>query len=552
MAVEPRHSRLLNAAPLAFVLCAAAASLATLGCDDDFSEVTRGALVVSSTGGGATSIAERGDFEFAAIRPNTTSDTFTFLLSNPNSEGDLRVTEIRFFTESPDITATLNNEPPSCSGDVCTFSPFTLTPLLSKQLEFRYAPTSDDSGCGAPPPSLLNPPDGYCAHAEILSDDPNRPRVLLVFSTVRLSGAMQVCLVDTNECSNSLSVDFNSAAVGDPAQIKRFTVNNVGASKLTVSAIEETLSPASDFRVVSPSGAAPPFDLEPEAAPVEFELTFEPVTEVETRSGNVVVRAANGDTAVIAVSVGNPNAAQAEVSDRELRFVNVQAPQSESRDITITNAGGPTAAPLTVNFVLEPSSNVDYSVTNDAGDPVAGPRCRGASQPASCTTPLVVPRQDSRIITVTYAPTTAQASNATLRLTTNDPDPADRSIEIDLIASGGVGFLTSDQPQLQWDAPENDVPESRQVVLTNEGNADVSITGFELRNVIPAGSESTFEITTDPTLPATLGPNDSVTATITFTRPTDDMIGLDYAADLAFLHDGANGQTIVSLRVDQP
>ena len=155
-----------------------------------------------------------------------------------------------------------------------------------------------------------------------------------------------------------------------------------------------------------------------------------------------------------------------------MRFVNVVNPQSETQDITITNVGGPTAAPLTVTFALSPGSTPDYSVFDqDTGDPLAGGRCGMPSPPASCMTPLVIPNTSSEIISVTYAPV-AEPATALLRISSNDPDPDDSPIEIDLIGSGGAGNLQADVAQLVWDNPAIDTPETLSVVFTNDGNAD--------------------------------------------------------------------------------
>ncbi|MDX9724098.1 MAG: choice-of-anchor D domain-containing protein [Myxococcota bacterium] len=534
----------MSGKPFAFFLTVSALALVA-SCGEDITKTEHGELNVVI---GSTSASDN-TLTFDPVAVGDPASNRIFLVKNDAENADLKILHIKLVTASPYITITGEGEQ-SCAEDTCTVEPFILEPRQSRQYDLTYNPTDIDPLCGEPPPGFSA---DYCGHVEIGSNDPATPMVTFELRIPRLGGQLQVCITGTSNCGGQLSLDFAPATIEDPAQQRSFTIQNVGANLLSINGIDVTLQPEGEFKLL---GAAAPFTLNPgtvQEITVEFKANSnDPIT----RGGSIVVRsnAASNPTVTLAVAVGNPNAAQIDVTPRSLAFVDVQQFQTAEKPMTITNLAGGSAAPLTVNVRLEPSTNEDYSVYDDQGNIRAGARCQQTAPPSSCTEQLIIPRSSSQVLQVRYSPQTSQASNATLLILSNDQDPIeDSSIEVALTASAAMGVLSATPAQLVWENVALGASEGQVITLRNAGSAQLTISAIVKRSFSSAGAEPLFTLSADPSVsPIVLAPEATEEVTVTFTRPGDDEAGLMHSGDLVFVHDGAGGEAIVSVGVSYP
>jgi len=548
----PRFSRAAGHAALILAAIATSAALGT-SCSDDFTEVAVGQILVSRVGGEGGAISDGGELRFEPVRVGFPADNQALIIENSSDEGDLEVESVVMTTQSPWLSMVVNGEPATVDGDTHTFEPeggMTIGPRDVRQIDLRYEPQETDTGCGTPPEGKSA---DWCGTLTITSSDRDNGVITIDLIVPELGGDLQVCL-EGNDCGELLTMNFNSAAVGDPAQVKRFTIANVGANDLRVSSISVSYDPPEAENDFTVDGPATPLTLPPDGSTQEYVVTFEPSADLQSRSATIEI-SSDGNTVAtgrINITVGESNTPQINVTPESLTFVNVQNPDSDTQELTITNEGGPTSAPLTVTFTVDPRSNPDYSVYDAAGDPRGGARCQEAGAPDSCTTPLVIPRQESHVISVTYSPQGADPTDATLRISSNDPDPGDAEIDIPLTASGGTGVLVADQATLVWSNPAPGSMTTMDVTLTNEGNAPVNITAVALQDFTPADSEMMFDVSHDM-LPITLAPTDPTTISVTFNEdpnamdPRQSRIG-----NLVVTNDGASSEVIVGLEVQFP
>jgi len=512
------------------------ASLAA--CGDDFKETKRGQVQVRV---GDTVVNTFLDLAFDARAVGDPPDVKIFQIQNVAEEGDITINEIKLVTQSPWITIHHGSEQPTCDADTCSFPPLVLAPNRLEQFDLNYKLDDADLGCGEVP---VGQPADWCGTVEIRTSDLDAPKITLNLRVPSLGGALQVCL-ETGECSSQLNMNFNSAVVGDTPQERRFTVQNVGSNVLRIKDIENTLTPVADFTLTADVSA--PFTLTPNAME-EFVLTFEPQSNGATYSGSLVVKsdAAVAPSSTISVMVGNANAARIEVNPASLTFSNVNPPDSLTKELSVSNIGGATAAPLLVDFALEPSNIGVFAVFDASGSPLAGPACDVATPPSTCTNQLLIPRENSHAVQVAYTPTSTNPVTATLRVTSNDSNTP--IVEVPLTGGSGFGMLVSDLNSLDWLNPALGTPESKTLTLTNEGTVAVTIDDVRT-NIAP--NDTLFTLSVDfAATPVTLNPTESTSVDVTFTRDANDAaVQQLFSGDVAFLHNGAGGETLVYVAV---
>jgi len=179
--------------------------------------------------------------------------------------------------------------------------------------------------------------------------------------------------------------------------------------------------------------------------------------------------------------------------------------------------------------------------------------CAGGSPPATCREQITIVRGDAHEIAVTYNAQSNSDGDAILRLTSNDPDEADRVIDVPLRVSGEVAFLDLEPAVLTWAHPALGNPETKTVTLTNQGTLPLNCSGIAKSNFSPTSGEALFVAElVDVDFPLTLAPGADKTLEITFTRPADESVDQAYKGDLVIAHDGQGGESILSVSVAYP
>lgn len=514
-------------------------SAGLVACGDDFTETKRGQVQILVND---TVVNTTFDLAFDARAVGDPPDVKIFQIKNVADEGDIVINSVKLVTSSPWITIYHGPEQPTCDTEGCVFDSFVLAPNRLEQFDISYRLEDSDTGCGEVP---VGESADYCGFIEIKTSDLDAPKITLTLRVPTIGGALQVCL-ESGECSTQMNMNFNSAVVGDTPQERRFTVQNVGSNILRIKDIENTLVPTSDFTLTANVSA--PFTLNPSAME-EFVLTFDPQANGSLYSGSLVIKsdAAVAASATISVMVGNANAAIIEVNPTSLSFSNVNPPNSLTKELSVSNIGGATAAPLLVDFSLEPSNIGVFAVFDESGSPLAGPACDVATPPATCTNQLLIPRENSHAVQVAYTPSSTDPVTATLRITSNDT--TNQVVEVPLTGGSGFGMIVSDVVgALTWVDAALGTPETKSLTLTNEGTVPVTISGIRW-NVSP--NADLFSVSFDPTTSTiTLNPTESASFDVTFTRDANDAaVGQLYSGDIAFLHNGAGGEIVIDLAV---
>ena len=519
-----------------FRLLAFTWAIALLGaCGDDFSESTAGTLTLRDSQG---QLSDNDSINFNSVTVGDPQDVQVLIVSNSSDEGEVKIGSITMVTESPWVTISEGGTEPRCDDEGCHFDEYVLGPNQSHQYDLFYNPLESTTQCGEPLPGQ---PENACGY--ILIKSAGNDNVMLNLIVPELGGELQVCTPSSGSCGEQLQLEYNPASVGDAVQERTFTIQNVGANVLQIHAIEQNLSPSEEFVL---DGDTPPYSLNPTDIR-EYTLSFEAQSDDASRFGTLVVRSDSGTapTSTISIQISGANDPVIEIDPTSLSFPNVEEGGYLEKTLTITNAGGSTAGPLTVSLSLDPSTTEDYTVLDEDGAVRAGSSCQGAAAPETCTRQLVIPRSSSHVIAVAYNPQTAEATNAILRISSNDTTTG--TLEVPLTASAAVGFLAADPSSLTWTDPLPGQAETKSISLTNMGDIATTITGVRYE-FSPADGADLFTISPDPSTIA-LDPEASQSFEITFTRDSEDTIGQAYSGSIIFENDGSS-EVVVTAAVE--
>ncbi len=228
--------------------------------------------------------------------------------------------------------------------------------------------------------------------------------------------------------------------------------------------------------------------------------------------------ASNGPPQSIALSgTGTPAPAPvAGVAPTALDFATTAGTTSAAQVVTLSNTGN---APLDIDSITITGPDADvFDSTDDCG----------ASLPpgAQCT------------VSVTYNPTTAGSSTATLTFTDNDQGNGGSTQSVDLTGSAGAAAVpvAGVAPGgLSFTATEDTTSAPQNVALSNSGNAPLQISSIS----IVGADASRFSRTHD--CGSSLAPGTQCTVAVTFSPTTTGA----HSATLQFTddHQGASGST---------
>jgi hypothetical protein len=300
----------------------------------------------------------------------------------------------------------------------------------------------------------------------ITSTAPNSP------NAVPLSGTGTAASVTLS--ANPTSVSFTSVAVGSSGS-KTVAISNTGNGAVTISKVSVN---AKDF---SASGMSTPLTLNA-GQNAALNVSFKPSAS-EQISGNITVTSSQGAAAVIPVSGSGVQAALA-VTPASVSFGNVTVGAPNSQTIQLKNNG---TGVLTISQVS-----------------AAGP---GYSTSALAL-PLSLNPSQSTTFNVQFSPASAGSASGSVSILSNAPNsPA-------VIALSGSGVaatevLSFSTQSLSFGSVNTGTSVSQSVMVTNTGNAKVTISG-----ITTAGTGFSLSGAAAPT---TLAPTQSLTFGVIFT-----------------------------------
>ena len=323
-----------------------------------------------------------------------------------------------------------------------------------------------------------------------------RTRALSRGEVPALGVALFALLVFVNGCTGFVSGPSGNASHTSSLQLTPGTVSfgRVGLGKqstLTVSVMNPNQRPVAITKIAISN---PQFTLSAGSLPrllPSGETTSVSVSVKPTAMGKLTGTLSVGiDSATVPVvldlsATGVNSQQQISLSSPSVDFGSVSVGTQGTQNLVITNAG---AADLTVSMLVLTGS--EFSVTG-----MATPKIIGSGQTAA--------------LTLTFVPTAAGSATGSLAITSNDL--ANSTVNIPLTGSGTnthMGQLVANPATLSFGNVNTGSSASKQVVLTNTGNAAVKIsqisasgTGFSANGI---------------TVPATLNASQSATLTVSF------------------------------------
>ena len=278
------------------------------------------------------------------------------------------------------------------------------------------------------------------------------------------------------------SLAFGVQVINTTSSSRAVTLSNTGNASMSITSIAFTGTNAADFARTTTCGATLAA-----GANCSISVTFRP-TATGSRTANLSVSDnAPGSPHTIPLT-GTGTAVT--VSPTSLTFTSqAVGTTSAARTVTLTNSGTTTLTAVSVSIT---GTNLgDYAQTNTCGTSVA------AGQ--NCT------------ISVTFRPTAPGTRTASLGIADSDPT----SPQVVTLTGTGTGPAAQLTPTSLAFAVQviNTTSSSRAVMLSNTGNASMSITSIAFTGTNAAD----FARTT--TCGATLGAGASCTISVTF-RPT--------------------------------
>jgi hypothetical protein len=282
--------------------------------------------------------------------------------------------------------------------------------------------------------------------------------------------------------------DFGNVLVGSTSPAQVFTIKNTGTADLNVSAIALGNTANSEFTMVAPST---PLIITPGSTNT-LSVTLKP-SQTGLRSGTITITSDAGTSPTTVVVQGTGVAPVVSLAPTSLQFESL-VNQPLTKPITVTNTG---TADLSI-------SQITVTGTNAA-----------AFTFASGALPITVAAGNSTTVNVTFTPTARTSYSASLSFTDNAGNSPQS------VALSGTGTSPGYSPSAtSFDFGTQNVGTTstpQQLVITNNGNANLVITNLQLAGTNPGD----FAFTAG-TLPITVTPNQTTSINLTFI-PTAEM-----------------------------
>ena len=274
------------------------------------------------------------------------------------------------------------------------------------------------------------------------------------------------------------SVNFGSVAVGKQAT-QTVSVSNTGNTALSITQV--TLSNP-QFSV---TGMTIPMALGVGQAG-SFSVAVTP-TSAGAVTGTLTAQGSAGSTPVVVNLSATAVSSQPQLSASPgtINFGTISDGLNATSNLVLTNLG---TADLTISLIT--ITGAEFTISG-------------------ITTPKTIPAGQSAQAVLTFAPTTAGSATGSVGITSNDP--ANPTVNVALSGTGSAtpsGQLSASPTSLSFGTVATGTSTNQQIILTNTGNAAVTIssvtalgTGFTVSGV---------------TAPATVNPSQTVTLTTTF------------------------------------
>jgi len=282
------------------------------------------------------------------------------------------------------------------------------------------------------------------------------PLILLVLTAGLVSGVAVSSAAAPVINASPTSVSFGDQKVGTTSSDSTVHITNTGDADLvvtTVSASDTTVGSTGEFAVSSNGcGTVPP------AGGCDITVTFSPAS-AGPKTGVLSISSDDPATPTTAVSLtGNGTVPQATV-DASVSFATPRnVPQTKA--VTLTNTG---------NAVLNVASatlNGDATFTNAGTGNCAGAQLQPSG---SCSAQI------------TFLPTTAGTSNATVTFTDDDGSVAGSTQVVNLQGNALLPNIQATPATVSFpDVALGRVTSVTHVIITNTGSADLNISGLHL------------------------------------------------------------------------
>lgn len=356
----------------------------------------------------------------------------------------------------------------SISTPLSQTPPFSLAANTNVTLGVQFTPTADGLATGT-----LTVTDGAAA---------------VLTAEVRGTGRAAVVGVSPS------ALAFDSVLVGSTATTRTFDVQNTGSATLNLTSSTLGGTNPGDFVVVSPTL---------------------PTTVAASATVTVTVRctpfASGARTGTLTLDTDADNLPQdpvvgltcngikpdLTVAPAALTFAAAQPGTPQQLELTVSNASGATAAPLSVSALALGGTH--------PGDFAFSPPGAFTLDPGA-----------SRVLTITFTPASFGARSATLTLTSTDQETP--STVVALTGSGSAPEITIVQPAgttiAFGDVKVGTVGTAANVQIRDDGNEELEVTGV----LLTGAQASNFELT-GPATPAIVAAGASTTWTVAC-RPT--------------------------------
>jgi len=282
------------------------------------------------------------------------------------------------------------------------------------------------------------------------------PLILLVLTAGLVSGVAVSSAAAPVLSASPTSVSFGDQKVGTTSSDSTVHITNTGDADLvvtTVSASDTTVGSTGEFAVSSNGcGTVPP------AGGCDITVAFSPAS-AGAKTGVLSISSNDPATPTTAVSLtGNGTVPQATV-DASVSFATPRnVPQTKA--VTLTNTG---------NAVLNVASatlNGDATFTNAGTGNCAGAQLQPSG---SCSAQI------------TFLPTTAGTSNATVTFTDDDGSVSGSTQVVDLQGNALLPNIQATPATVSFpDVALGRVTSVTHVIITNTGSADLNISGLHL------------------------------------------------------------------------
>ena len=344
----------------------------------------------------------------------------------------------------------------------------------------------------------------YNATLTVQSDDPDLAEQAIIVTLDGFGDIPDVEVTDSHADPNDYSIHFGSLHVLGGTQPQTVTIANAGPVPLSITGGD--LSDTVNFSVAWDGDGTPPASIDAGGSRVAT-VTFDPHA-AGPHSATFTIASDDPDEATVVVTLNGQGLLQditvadseGSAADHAIDFGTTATGEATAHTVEITNAG---------NWDL---AITGASLSDDAGFSL---EWDGNGQQ-----PMAIVPGASRAATVTFSPLGMGRANATLTITSDDPDEQVIVVALtgyvpapDILVADDSGD-PADRAVDFGSVPVTDGTQAVAVTAANAGDVALAVAAMSLSD------EVNFALAWDKGLPAAIGPGDSETATVTFDPTT--------------------------------